>query len=96
MKPDNEIFNRVAQLAQLEFKNEEKDRLLKDFANMLAFVEKLNEIDTTGVDPLIYLTDEPNLLRQDIPLQEINHAEALKNSPKKDSDYFRVPKVIEQ
>jgi aspartyl-tRNA(Asn)/glutamyl-tRNA(Gln) amidotransferase subunit C len=64
--------------------------------NILDMCEKLNEVNTDGVEPLIYMTDRVNNLREDKVLQEITHEEALKNAPKKDSDFFRVPKVIGQ
>ena len=59
-------------------------------------MESLNELDTSNVEPLIYMTEEKNVLRRDESRQEISHEDALKNAPKKDSDYFRVPKVIDQ
>ncbi|MFT6851268.1 MAG: aspartyl-tRNA(Asn)/glutamyl-tRNA(Gln) amidotransferase subunit C, partial [Sphingobacteriales bacterium] len=62
----------------------------------LTFVEKLNELDTENVDPLIYVTDEHDVKREDVSKTFITHEEALKNAPKRDSDYFRVPKVIPQ
>jgi aspartyl-tRNA(Asn)/glutamyl-tRNA(Gln) amidotransferase subunit C len=58
-------------------------------------MDKLNECDTTGVEPLIHLSSELNVFREDIQLPHLNHQNALLNAPKKDSDYFRVPKVIE-
>jgi aspartyl-tRNA(Asn)/glutamyl-tRNA(Gln) amidotransferase subunit C len=68
----------------------------QDLENILEMCEKLNEVNTDGVEPLIYITDRVNNLREDKVEQEITHEEALKNAPKKDSDFFRVPKVIGQ
>ena len=96
MKIDNETVNKIAHLARLEFENEAKEQIIKDMNNMLVFVEKLNELDTSNVEPLIYMSDETNVLREDEVKQEITQNEALKNAPKKDSDYFKVPKVIEK
>jgi aspartyl-tRNA(Asn)/glutamyl-tRNA(Gln) amidotransferase subunit C len=96
MKIDNETVDKIAHLARLEFENEAKDQIIKDMNNMLAFVDKLNEIDTSKIEPLIYMSDEINILRADVVKQEITQAEALKNAPKHDSDYFKVPKVIEK
>ena len=59
-------------------------------------METLNEVDTSMVEPLIYMNDEVNVLRKDEVIQTITHEEGLANAPKKDTDYFRVPKVIEQ
>jgi aspartyl-tRNA(Asn)/glutamyl-tRNA(Gln) amidotransferase subunit C len=57
---------------------------------------KLNELDTQNIEPLIFMSEETNRLREDIPEVSISHEEALKNAPKKDSDYFRIPKVLEK
>jgi aspartyl-tRNA(Asn)/glutamyl-tRNA(Gln) amidotransferase subunit C len=94
MKIDKETVDKIAHLARLEFEAEAKDAIIKDMNNMLAFVDKLNELDTTGVEPLIYMSEEVNVLREDEVKHEITHQEALKNAPKHDSDYFKVPKVI--
>lgn len=96
IKIDKEAVDKIAHLARLEFDNEAKEQIIKDMNNMLAFVDKLNEIDTTNVEPLIYMSDEVNVLREDEVKQEITQAEALKNAPKHDSDYFKVPKMIEK
>jgi aspartyl-tRNA(Asn)/glutamyl-tRNA(Gln) amidotransferase subunit C len=94
MKIDKETVNKIAHLARLEFDNEAKEAMIKDMNNMLAFVDKLNELDTSNIEPLIYMSDEVNVLREDEVKPEITQDEALKNAPKKDSDYFKVPKVI--
>ncbi len=96
MKIDKETVDKIAHLARLEFENEAKDQIIKDMNNMLAFVDKLNELDTSNVEPLIYMSDEVNVLREDEVIHEITQQEALKNAPKHDSDYFKVPKVIEK
>jgi aspartyl-tRNA(Asn)/glutamyl-tRNA(Gln) amidotransferase subunit C len=61
---------------------------------MIAFVEKLNELDTTGVEPLLHMTDEINVLREDQVNGSITREEALKNAPEHDGQFFKVPKVI--
>jgi aspartyl-tRNA(Asn)/glutamyl-tRNA(Gln) amidotransferase subunit C len=94
-KIDIKTVEEVAHLARLEFNEEGKAEILNDMNRMLAFIDKLNEMDTTDVEPLIYMTDERNVLREDEPKQTLTQKEALKNAPKKDSDYFKVPKVIE-
>lgn len=94
-KIDIKTVDEVAHLARLEFTEEGKTEILNDMNRMLAFVGKLNEMDTDGVEPLIYMTDEKNVMRNDEPKQTITQKEALKNAPKKDSDYFKVPKVID-
>jgi aspartyl-tRNA(Asn)/glutamyl-tRNA(Gln) amidotransferase subunit C len=96
MKITAEKVDELAALAKLQFKGEEKEAIRQDLENILAMCEKLNEINTDGVEPLVYMTSNVNLLREDIAKQELSHEQALKNAPKKDSDFFRVPKVIEQ
>ncbi|MFN5795466.1 MAG: Asp-tRNA(Asn)/Glu-tRNA(Gln) amidotransferase subunit GatC, partial [Bacteroidota bacterium] len=70
--------------------------IVKEMNNMLSFVETLNEIDTTGIEPLIYMSDEVNVMREDEISNQVTHKEALKNAPDHDSDYFRVPKFIDK
>ena len=96
MKIDKELVDKIAHLARLEFNDEQKVKIESDLNRILDFMESLNELDTTNVEPLIYLSEETNVLRKDELKQEISHEDALKNAPKKDSDYFRVPKVIDQ
>ncbi len=88
----NEMVDKLADLAKLEFTAEEKERLIGDLTKITGFVEKLNELDTTHVEPLIFMSDEVNVLRADEVNQPITKEEALRNAPAKDSDYFRVPK----
>ena len=94
-KIDIKTVEEVAHLARLEFTEEGKADILNDMNRMLAFVDKLNEMDTNGVEPLIYMTDEKNVMREDESKNTLTQKEALKNAPKKDSDYFKVPKVID-
>ena len=96
MKIDTETVDKIAHLARLEFENEAKEQIITDMNNMLSFIDKLNEVDTSNIAPLIYMSDEVNILREDVVKQEITQDEALKNAPKHDSDYFKVPKVIEK
>jgi aspartyl-tRNA(Asn)/glutamyl-tRNA(Gln) amidotransferase subunit C len=93
---DIKTVEEIAHLARLEFDDAEKKRILNDMNRMLNFVDKLNELDTDHVEPLIYLTSEKNVLRPDIPEETLTQKEALKNAPQKDSDYFKAPKVISQ
>lgn len=94
MKIDKSTVDHIAHLARIEFDDAGKEKMIEDMSKILTFMEKLNELDTTGVEPLIYMSDEVNVLRADVAKQEITHEEALKNAPKHDSDYFRTPKVI--
>ena len=95
-KITEETVDKLANLARLEFKGKEKEEIINDLNRMLDFVGKLNELDTSNVEPLIYMNDETNVLREDEVKQTISQKEALSNAPKKDSDYFKVPKVVEK
>ncbi|MEW6467860.1 MAG: Asp-tRNA(Asn)/Glu-tRNA(Gln) amidotransferase subunit GatC [Bacteroidota bacterium] len=95
-KIDTQTVDQIAHLARLEFDDKAKEEIVKDLNNMLAFVEKLNELNTDHVEPLVYMTDEVNHLREDEVKLEITQKEALMNAPKHDSDYFKVPKVVEK
>jgi aspartyl-tRNA(Asn)/glutamyl-tRNA(Gln) amidotransferase subunit C len=96
MNIDKDSVEKIAHLARLEFDEKEKVQIITDMNNMLSFINKLNEVDTSTIEPLIYMSDEVNILRDDEVKQEITQDEALKNAPKKDSDYFKVPKIIEK
>jgi aspartyl-tRNA(Asn)/glutamyl-tRNA(Gln) amidotransferase subunit C len=93
-KIDIKTVDEIAHLARLEFDSVSKNGILNDLNRMISFVDKLNELNTDNVQPLIYMTAENNLLRPDVPEVTVNQKEALKNAPKKDSDYFKAPKVI--
>lgn len=95
-KIDMNTVDQIAHLARLEFDQQAKEEIANDMNRMLSFVDKLNELNTDNVEPLIYMTHEQNVLRPDVPEKTITQKEALKNAPKKDSDYFKAPKVIDQ
>jgi aspartyl-tRNA(Asn)/glutamyl-tRNA(Gln) amidotransferase subunit C len=86
----------VAHLARLEFNGAGLEKMIKDLNQVVGFVDKLNELNTDGVEPLIYMNDEVNVMRDDEAEISITQKDALKNAPKKDSDYFKAPKVIEK
>lgn len=92
---DIKTVDEIAHLARLEFNNEAKEETINDMNRMLNFIDKLNELDTDKVEPLIYMTEEKNVLREDVPVVSVTQKEALKNAPQKDTDYFKVPKVID-
>lgn len=93
---DKETVEKVANLARLELSESEKQELIHDMSEILDFMAKLNEIDTSGVEPLVYMTDEVNVCREDVVKHEITTEESLKNSPKHTDEYFLVAKVIEK
>lgn len=95
MKIDRELLNKTAHLARLEFDENSAESMMADMSKIITWVEKLNEVDTEGVAPLTTMSHEINVLRDDEVKPHLSHERALKNAPKKDSDYFRVPKVME-
>ncbi len=95
MTIDEETVDKIAHLARLELTGDEKQEMIKDMSKILDFMAKLNEIDTSGIEPLVYMTNEVNVFREDVIKQEITHQEALLNAPKHDDDYFLVAKVID-
>lgn len=93
---NDELVEKLAHLARLDIKPEEKEGLKSDLQKMIAFIEKLDELDTTGVEPLLFMTDEVNVLREDKVVPSITREEALLNAPNKDAEFFKVPKVIKK
>lgn len=95
MKINRDVLDKIAHLARLEFDEKDAEKMMEDMTAIVNWVEKLNEVDTEGVEPLTTMSHEINSLREDEVKPHLDHEEALKNAPKKDSDYFRVPKVLE-
>jgi aspartyl-tRNA(Asn)/glutamyl-tRNA(Gln) amidotransferase subunit C len=96
MKVDVATVRRLAELSKLSFSENEETEMVDGLNEMIAFVDKLKELDTANVEPLVFMTDETNVFREDVVEAPISQAEALKNAPSKDMYYFRVPKVIKQ
>ena len=96
MEVNNKLIQDIAKLSKLKFDDSAEEKMKADLEKMLAFVDKLNEIDTKGVDPLIYMSEEVNVLREDKVTEATSQEDALKNAPEKDSDYFKVPTVLKK
>ncbi|HRO75003.1 MAG TPA: Asp-tRNA(Asn)/Glu-tRNA(Gln) amidotransferase subunit GatC [Crocinitomicaceae bacterium] len=94
MEITNDLVNHIAHLAKLEFHDNEKEAIRQDMSKIVKFMSKLNEVGTENVEPLMFMSHEINVLREDEPQVSITKEQALKNAPKKDSDYFRIPKVL--
>ncbi len=95
MNIDKETVQHVATLARLELNEKEETQMAQEMSKILSWMDKLNKLDTKGVEPLIHMSAELNVLRQDEQGNILEHDRAVKNGPKTDSNYFRVPKVIE-
>jgi aspartyl-tRNA(Asn)/glutamyl-tRNA(Gln) amidotransferase subunit C len=96
MNIDSKMVEDLAHLARLRFDESEKESIRTDLEKMVAFVEKLQTIDTTGVAPLLHISDADNVLREDEVKGSISRDEALLNSPVKDEEFFKVPTVIKK
>ena len=96
MKVDVATVRRLAELSKLSFSEKEETEMVDGLNEMIAFVDKLKELDTANVEPLVFMTEETNVLREDVVEAPISQADALRNAPSKDMYYFRVPKVIKQ
>jgi aspartyl-tRNA(Asn)/glutamyl-tRNA(Gln) amidotransferase subunit C len=96
MHIDKETVDKIAHLARLELTEAEKERSIEELSEILTFMAKLNELDTDGVEPLIYMNDDVNVLRKDEIIQEMTREEALLNAPLKTEEYFKVSKVIQK
>ncbi|MCC3157301.1 Asp-tRNA(Asn)/Glu-tRNA(Gln) amidotransferase subunit GatC [Hymenobacter sp. 15J16-1T3B] len=95
MSTDLNTLRQLAHLSRLEFNEGNEQKMLADLNEILNWVDQLNHLDTSNVEPLVHLSHELNVMRPDEPRNTVSHADGLKNAPRKDSDYFRVPKVLE-
>ena len=81
MEVNDELINKLANLSRLQFNDEEKEEIRNDLEKMIQFIDKLNELDTTGIAPLLHMSDEVNVLRDDNVKGSISTTDALKNAP---------------
>jgi aspartyl-tRNA(Asn)/glutamyl-tRNA(Gln) amidotransferase subunit C len=95
MKINRELLDKIAHLSRLEFDEKDAEKMMADMTAIVDWVEKLKEVNTANVEPLTTMSHEINALRDDEVKEHLDHDTALKNAPKKDQDYFRVPKVME-
>jgi len=93
---DDKLIDDLSRLAKLQFDKQSSEKMKEDLDTILGFVEKLSEVNTDDVDPLIFMSEEVNVLREDGIANEVSQENALKNAPQKDSDYFKVPTVLKK
>jgi len=96
MNIDRKTIHKVADLARIAVKEEQVDNLIVEMSKILTFMEKLNELDTQHVEPLVYLNTEVNVFRDDVVKHEITVKEGLSNASKHNEEFFMVPKIIEK
>ena len=85
----------VASLAQLSLDDEAKQRLVREMGDVLAYIDKLNELDTDGVEPMMHVLDLNNVFREDVVTGSLDRDTALQNAPKTDGEYFLVPRILD-
>ncbi len=94
MEVNDTLINKLAHLSRLHISDDEREELKGDLKKMIAFVEKLGELDLEHVKPLVHISDEVNVFREDEVKGSISTEQALRNAPLHDGKYFKVPKVI--
>jgi aspartyl-tRNA(Asn)/glutamyl-tRNA(Gln) amidotransferase subunit C len=95
MSVTREDVRHVAQLARLQFSDEEEAQMANELSHILDYVDKLDELDTAGVPPMSHVLDVTNVFRADEVKATIDRASALELAPNADNEYFRVPKVVD-
>lgn len=95
MQIDRTLLDKIAHLARLEFDEKDAAKMMKDMSAIVTWVEQLNDINTDNVEPLTTMSHEINVMREDEVKPHLLHDKALLSAPRKDADYFRVPKVLE-
>lgn len=96
MEVNDAMVDKLAHLSRLQFNETEKEEIKNDLQRMIGFVEKLNELNLDGVEPMLFMSDEVNVLREDEIKGSISRSAALKNAPLHDEHFFKVPKVIKK
>ena len=96
MKVNDELVDRLAELAKLEFDDESRKKIEADLERIIGFIDKLNELDTENVEPLVHMTSVTNDFREDEVKTDLDKEVALNLAPLKDSDYIKVPKVLKK
>jgi aspartyl-tRNA(Asn)/glutamyl-tRNA(Gln) amidotransferase subunit C len=94
MEINDTLIDKLASLSKLHFNEAEKAGIKSDLEKMLQFVDKLNELDTNGVEPLLHISTNVNILRKDLAANMLTRENALLNAPLTDGSFFKVPKVI--
>ena len=95
MQIDKNLILKLEKLSRLQLSDTERQQIQKDLNNILGMVEKLQELDLSKVEPLVYISDEVNVLRADEVKNQVSRAAALSNAPDKTAEYFKVAKVID-
>ncbi len=96
MEVNDLLVDNLAKLSHLSFSEQERKEIKSDLQEMITFIEKLQEVNTDGVEPLLHMSSNVNILRDDVVQGSVTRDEALKNAPDSDGTFFKVPKVIKK
>ena len=96
IKVTQDLIDNLSELSKLNFDQKQSQQIKFDLEKMLEFVNTISQINTDNVEPLVYVNEETKLLREDKVKDSLSQADALKNAPEKDSDYFKVPVVLKK
>ena len=91
----DETIEYVSILAKLELSDDEKEQAKKDMGRMLDYIDKLNELDTEGVEPVSHIFPVNNVFREDVVTNGDDRENILFNAPDKKDGCFKVPKTVE-
>lgn len=95
MRISKQEVEHVAKLARLELSAAEQEQLTEQLSNILTYVEKLNELDTSGIEPTSHVLDIKNVMRDDRAVPGLSREQALANAPEQAAGHYKVPKIIE-
>jgi aspartyl-tRNA(Asn)/glutamyl-tRNA(Gln) amidotransferase subunit C len=96
MNISKDTIYKVADLARIDIKDEEVPGLIQEMSKILTFMEQLNELDTTNVEPLVYMNEEVNVWREDKVNNQLDLTQGLRNAAVRNERFFMVPKIIEK
>ena len=95
MEINRSQLDKIVHLSRLEYDEKDVEKILRDMNEIVSWVEKLQEVDTTGVEPLTSMSHEVNVLREAKAEPPLSHESALSQAPKRNDHYFLVPKVLD-
>jgi aspartyl-tRNA(Asn)/glutamyl-tRNA(Gln) amidotransferase subunit C len=96
MQVDDTLIDKLSRLSMLTFETQDREQIKADLQKMIGFVDKLGELDTTGIEPLLHMSNNRDVLREDMAGNMVSREEALQNAPQHNNIYFIVPKVIKK
>ena len=86
-------IKRTAKLASIQLTEEEESKFSKQLSDVLKFIQQMNEVDTTGVEPMVNTVHFSNVMREDVEIYESTREELMQNAPEREGDFFKVPKI---